>query len=63
MYQVVGLTCSFDNGMGLHTEDVIHNNLAGHAQNLLFLHVRPANLPTITGVFLCHKKGWTPLVQ
>jgi len=63
MYQVAGLTCSFVYGMGLQTAEVIHSNLAGHAHHLLFLHVRHANQPTITGVYLYHKKVWTPLVH
>ena len=60
VYQVDGLTCSFVYGMGLQTAEVIHSNLAGHAHHLLFLHVQPANLPTITGVYLCHKKVGHP---
>jgi len=60
MYQVAGLTCSFVYGMGLQPAGVIHSNLAGHAHHLLFLHVRHANQPTITGVYLYHKKVGSP---
>jgi len=30
---------------------------------LLFLHVWPVNQPTVTGVTMCHEKGWMPMVQ
>jgi len=56
MYQVAGLTCSFIYGMGLQTEDVIHNNLVGQAHHLLFLHVRTANQPKIRAAYIYHKK-------
>jgi len=48
MYQVAGLMCSF--AMRLQPVGVIHNNLPGYAHHLLFLDVRPANQPTLTGV-------------
>jgi len=60
MYELAGLTCSFVYGMGLQTAEVIRSNLAGHAHHLLFLHVRHANQPTITGVSLYHKKVGRP---
>jgi hypothetical protein len=60
MYKVAGLTCSFVYGMGLQSESVILNNLAGCTHHLLFLHVRPANQPTIAGVYLCHEKAGRP---
>ena len=46
--------------MGLQTEDVIHNNLAGQAHHLLFLHVRPANQPKIRAAYIYHKR-WDTL--
>jgi hypothetical protein len=60
MCQVTGLTCSFVYGMGLQPVGVIHNNLDGDADYLLFFHVRPANLPTITGMVLAIKKVGRP---
>jgi len=60
IYELASLTCSFVYGMSLQTAVVIHNNLAGHAHHLLFLNVRPANQPTISGVYLYHKKVGRP---
>jgi hypothetical protein len=60
MYQAADLTCCFFYGMGLQPAGIIHNNLAGDAHHLLFLHVRPVNQPTITGVDLFHKKCGRP---
>jgi len=62
MYQVAGLTCGFVYGMDRRPAGVIHNNLAGDTQHMLFFQVRPMNQPTIMSVNLCHRKAGCPWV-